>query len=61
MARRTETSTNTYTRRTPAAHRTPPRSGGAHRGYTQSDTAAYDPAAAERHWRELLARFARAL
>ncbi|GAA2339413.1 dienelactone hydrolase family protein [Streptomyces kunmingensis] len=34
---------------------------GAHHGYTQSDTAAYDPAAAERHWTELLALFARTL
>ncbi|MBF6171717.1 dienelactone hydrolase family protein [Nocardia blacklockiae] len=28
---------------------------GAHHGYTQTDTAAYDEQAAERHWRELLA------
>ncbi len=34
---------------------------GAHHGYTQSDTATYDPAAAERHWTELLALFARTL
>ncbi len=34
---------------------------GAHHGYTQSDTAAYDPAAAERHWTELLALLARNL
>ncbi|MFF4903094.1 dienelactone hydrolase family protein [Streptomyces sp. NPDC001068] len=34
---------------------------GAHHGYTQSDTAAYDAVAAERHWKELLALFARAL
>ncbi|WLW58132.1 dienelactone hydrolase family protein [Streptomyces sp. YU58] len=34
---------------------------GAHHGYTQSDTAAYDPAAAERHWTELLALFGRVL
>ncbi|MGW1553370.1 hypothetical protein [Streptomyces sp. NPDC002346] len=34
---------------------------GAHHGCAQSDTAAYDPAAAERHWRELLALFARTL
>ncbi|WP_225812050.1 dienelactone hydrolase family protein [Streptomyces spinosus] len=34
---------------------------GAHHGYTQSDTAAYDPVAAERHWTELLALFARTL
>ncbi|MEW2288532.1 dienelactone hydrolase family protein [Streptomyces sp. NPDC047841] len=34
---------------------------GAHHGYTQSDTAAYDPAAAERHWTELLALLARTL
>ncbi|KUN18374.1 dienelactone hydrolase [Streptomyces antibioticus] len=34
---------------------------GAHHGYTQSDTAAYNPAAAERHWSELLALFGRAL
>ncbi|MEV7077882.1 dienelactone hydrolase family protein [Streptomyces sp. NPDC093516] len=34
---------------------------GASHGYTQSDTAAYDPAAAERHWTELLALFARTL
>jgi carboxymethylenebutenolidase len=34
---------------------------GAHHGYTQSDTAAYDADAAERHWKELLALFARAL
>ncbi|MFF4354448.1 dienelactone hydrolase family protein [Streptomyces sp. NPDC001530] len=34
---------------------------GAHHGYTQSDTAAYNPAAAERHWTELLALFGRVL
>jgi carboxymethylenebutenolidase len=34
---------------------------GAHHGYTQSDTAAYNPEAAERHGTELLALFARAL
>ncbi|MFE4453275.1 dienelactone hydrolase family protein [Streptomyces sp. NPDC056796] len=34
---------------------------GAHHGYTQADTAAYDPRASERHWSELLALFARAL
>lgn len=34
---------------------------GAHHGYTQSDTAAYNPQAAERHWTELLALFARTL
>ncbi|MFF4353650.1 dienelactone hydrolase family protein [Streptomyces sp. NPDC001530] len=34
---------------------------GAHHDYTQSDTAAYNPATAERHWTELLALFARAL
>ncbi|MEV5516302.1 dienelactone hydrolase family protein [Streptomyces flaveolus] len=27
---------------------------GAHHGYTQADTAAYDPEATERHWQELL-------
>ncbi|MFJ3672483.1 dienelactone hydrolase family protein [Streptomyces sp. NPDC090106] len=34
---------------------------GAHHGYTQSDTAAYNPEAAERHWAELLELFGRAL
>jgi carboxymethylenebutenolidase len=34
---------------------------GSRHGYTQSDTAAYDPAAAERHWTELLALFGRVL
>ncbi|WP_331729076.1 dienelactone hydrolase family protein (plasmid) [Streptomyces sp. NBC_00028] len=34
---------------------------GAHHGYTQSDTAAYNPEAAERHWVELLALFGRVL
>ncbi|MGW0856096.1 dienelactone hydrolase family protein [Streptomyces sp. NPDC002690] len=34
---------------------------GAHHGYTQSDTASYHPEAAERHWRELTALFARTL
>lgn len=34
---------------------------GAHHGYTQSDTAAYNPEAAERHWKELLALFDRTL
>jgi carboxymethylenebutenolidase len=34
---------------------------GAHHGYTQADTAAYNHAAAERHWTELLALFDRAL
>lgn len=34
---------------------------GAHHGYTQSDTAAYNPLAAERHWTELLALFGRTL
>ncbi|MCW8383742.1 dienelactone hydrolase family protein [Streptomyces justiciae] len=34
---------------------------GAHHGYTQSDTAAYNPEAAERHWTELLALFGRVL
>jgi carboxymethylenebutenolidase len=32
---------------------------GAAHGYTQADTDAYDPEAAERHWRELLALFDR--
>ncbi|GHH41823.1 dienelactone hydrolase family protein [Lentzea cavernae] len=34
---------------------------GAHHGYTQADTAAYDADAAERHWTELLALFSRTL
>ncbi|NNH68900.1 dienelactone hydrolase family protein [Nocardia uniformis] len=34
---------------------------GAQHGYTQADTSAYDPAAAERHYRELLALFDRNL
>ncbi|MFD9697922.1 dienelactone hydrolase family protein [Lentzea sp. NPDC059081] len=34
---------------------------GAHHGYTQADTAAYDAEAAERHWTELLALFERTL
>ncbi|MQY31734.1 dienelactone hydrolase family protein [Nocardia aurantia] len=34
---------------------------GARHGYTQADTSAYDPAAAERHYRELLALFDRTL
>ncbi|MFD4636635.1 dienelactone hydrolase family protein [Lentzea sp. NPDC058436] len=34
---------------------------GAHHGYTQADTAAYDAGAAERHWTELLALFSRTL
>lgn len=34
---------------------------GAHHGYTQADTSAYDPEAAERHYRELLALFDRNL
>ncbi|MFS8102771.1 dienelactone hydrolase family protein [Lentzea alba] len=34
---------------------------GAHHGYTQSDTAAYDAEAAERHWVALLDLFSRAL
>lgn len=34
---------------------------GAHHGYTQADTAAYDAAAAERHWDALLELFKRAL
>lgn len=34
---------------------------GAHHGYTQSDTAAFNPEAAERHWGELLALLDRAL
>ncbi|MGW4531016.1 dienelactone hydrolase family protein [Nocardia sp. NPDC004340] len=34
---------------------------GAQHGYTQADTAAYDPASAERHYRELLALFDRNL
>ncbi|HUQ59870.1 dienelactone hydrolase family protein [Lentzea sp.] len=34
---------------------------GAHHGYTQADTAAYDAEAAERHWTELLALFSRTL
>ncbi|MDX3612567.1 dienelactone hydrolase family protein [Streptomyces europaeiscabiei] len=33
----------------------------AHHGFTQADTAAYDPAAAERHWVALLDLFARTL
>lgn len=33
----------------------------AHHGYTQADTAAYNPTAADRHWNELLALFRRAL
>ncbi|WP_280425633.1 dienelactone hydrolase family protein [Nocardia carnea] len=34
---------------------------GAQHGFTQADTSAYDPAAAERHYRELLALFDRTL
>lgn len=34
---------------------------GAHHGYTQADTAAYDEQAAQRHWTELLALFSRTL
>ncbi|MEV6235823.1 dienelactone hydrolase family protein [Lentzea sp. NPDC051838] len=34
---------------------------GAHHGYTQADTAAYNAEAAERHWTELLALFSRTL
>ncbi|MBA4863574.1 dienelactone hydrolase family protein [Streptomyces sp. PSKA54] len=34
---------------------------GAHHGYTQSDTAAYNPEAAERHWAALLDLLGRAL
>ncbi|MEU5433617.1 dienelactone hydrolase family protein [Streptomyces sp. NPDC020719] len=34
---------------------------GAHHGFTQADTAAYNAEADERHWQELLALFARAL
>ncbi|MFD5320280.1 dienelactone hydrolase family protein [Streptomyces sp. NPDC127098] len=34
---------------------------GAHHGFTQADTAAYDAAAAERHWAALLDLFARTL
>ncbi len=34
---------------------------GAHHGYTQADTAAYDPEAAERHWTALLALLGRTL
>ncbi|MGO4616820.1 dienelactone hydrolase family protein [Nocardia sp. 2YAB30] len=34
---------------------------GAQHGYTQADTAAYDAAATEHHWRELLALFDRTL
>ncbi|MFG2205757.1 dienelactone hydrolase family protein [Streptomyces sp. NPDC048638] len=34
---------------------------GAHHGYTQADTAAYDAEADERHWRDLLELFARTL
>ncbi|MFD4668402.1 dienelactone hydrolase family protein [Lentzea sp. NPDC058450] len=34
---------------------------GAHHGYTQSDTSAYNAEAAERHWTELLALFSRTL
>jgi carboxymethylenebutenolidase len=34
---------------------------GARHGYTQADTSSYNPDAAERHWRELLALFERAL
>ncbi|WP_280456679.1 dienelactone hydrolase family protein [Nocardia carnea] len=34
---------------------------GARHGFTQADTSAYDPAAAERHYRELLALFDRTL
>ncbi|WP_329281929.1 dienelactone hydrolase family protein [Streptomyces sp. NBC_01451] len=34
---------------------------GAHHGFTQADTAAYDPEAAERHWAALLDLFGRAL
>ncbi|HEX8865658.1 MAG TPA: dienelactone hydrolase family protein, partial [Lentzea sp.] len=34
---------------------------GAHHGYTQADTAAYNAEAAERHWDELLALFSRTL
>ncbi|GLY50034.1 dienelactone hydrolase family protein [Lentzea sp. NBRC 102530] len=34
---------------------------GAHHGYTQSDTSAYDAEAAERHWSALLALFGRTL
>ncbi|MFC3572303.1 dienelactone hydrolase family protein [Streptomyces yaanensis] len=34
---------------------------GAHHGFTQADTDAYHPEAAERHWRELLALLDRAL
>ncbi|WP_371657329.1 dienelactone hydrolase family protein [Streptomyces sp. NBC_00280] len=34
---------------------------GAHHGFTQADTAAYDPEAAERHWAALLDLFGRTL
>jgi carboxymethylenebutenolidase len=34
---------------------------GAHHGYTQADTAAYDAKATERHWTELLALLDRTL
>ncbi|MBB5914955.1 carboxymethylenebutenolidase [Nocardia transvalensis] len=34
---------------------------GAHHGYTQTDTAAYDEEASERHWRELVALLNRTL